>query len=312
MAKSYYCFLEKFNNYFNRKIIRYDTLAEYETASNDHYIPVDSNSAMVPFDFNPNDEVTTEIIGNDLEFKPDYFLELDASQNILSRWYVVEQRRNRQGQWLYSLKRDVISDNIESLLNSPVFVQKGIVGDDNPLILNSEGMNFNQIKTEETLLKDKTGTSWYIGYIAKSAGGSDVNVQVPASDVVGAVELRTIAEDLGTTEAVLSDLLNFNGATNYPTRFITRFLITYVLKEGAFYSEMAHWFKTNWSASSRTSNLTSSTNSYLFSSTFGRRTVDDFDYYVYWNRTLLNNQILTLLDQDYYFTNSESLPKLKK
>ena len=311
MAKSYYCFLEKFNNYFNRKIIRYDTLAEYETASNDHYIPVDSNSAMVPFDFNPNDEVTTEIIGNDLEFKPDYFLELDASQNILSRWFIVEQRRNRQGQWLYSLKRDVISDNIESLLNSPIFVQKGIVGDDNPLILNSEGMNFNQIKTEETLLKDKTGTSWYVGYIAKSTGGQDLTEQVPSSDITNAVSLRTIAEDLGTTEAILSDLLNFDGMNTYPARFIRRIVICYDIKDGPLYHEVAHYYKTSWNKSSYVDNLTTVNNRYLFASNSPIDTINAFDEEIYNNKNLLDAQILDLVDQDYYFTKDSSFSILK-
>ena len=314
MAKTYYCFLEKFNNYFNRKIIRLETLAEYITASNDYHIPVDANSAMIPFDFNPNDNVTTEIIGNDLPFSPDYFLQLDASQNILSRWFVVEEKRNRQGQWLYSLKRDVISDNVESLINSPVYVQKGIVGDDNPLILNSEGMNFNQIKVEETLLKDNTKSAWLVGYIAKSEGGADINVQVPSADITDAISLNTIATDVGVSESVLIDLLNFDGLNTYPTRFIKRFAIAYSFKGAVLGGQNAHYFRSDFSYQTAVDYYNASPSNPLFR-------VDDVGYNtqlgnrfrnaVIANKTALLSEILTIIGQTYYFTKDVDYPKIK-
>ena len=55
MAKQHYCFLERFNNYFNRKIIKYDALSDYEEKAENYFIPVDANGNMTPFDFNPND-----------------------------------------------------------------------------------------------------------------------------------------------------------------------------------------------------------------------------------------------------------------
>ena len=97
MAKQYYCFLERFNNYFNRKLIKYDFLTEYQAKAKANFIPEDVNGAMTPFDFNPNDNITTEIIVNDVPFDPDYFLLLDAEENIVSRWFVLEQKRNRKG-----------------------------------------------------------------------------------------------------------------------------------------------------------------------------------------------------------------------
>lgn len=321
MAKTHYCFLKKFNNYFNRKIIRYDTLAEYQTASEDDYIPLNSQNAMQSFDFNPNDNVTTEIIADEVPFSPDYFLELDDDGEILSRWYVLEMKRNRQGQWLYSLKRDVISDHVESLLNSPIFVQKGVIGDENPLILNSEGMNFNQIKTEEKLLKDNTRTSWLIGYIAKSAGGADINIQVPTEDIEDAVTLSQIASDLGTTEAILSGLLNFDGTNLYPTRFIRTFLIdfrdfytsdpTYTNRQ---YYQEAFWFKTDWTLSSKQHYIAGNSGPnplFRMYNISDKTTQNKFPTYIYNNRSLINAEILSILNQTYYFTKSVTYPILK-
>lgn len=51
--------LKGFNNYFNRKIIKYDALADYIAKSNEHYLFEDIN-------FNPSDGVTTsQVIGSE-------------------------------------------------------------------------------------------------------------------------------------------------------------------------------------------------------------------------------------------------------
>lgn len=190
MAKSCYCFLEKFNNYFNRKLIRLATIADYEDAAADFFVPVDSEGAALSFDFNPNDNITTEIIANTVPFDPDYFLLLDENGGIVSRWFVLEQVRNRQGQWVYSLRRDVLADSYDQVREAPAYVEKGVIGDlDDPLLLNQEGVMVNQIKREEILLKDKTGVPWLVMYLKKgtlknaSVGtGGKIAVNVPNDD----------------------------------------------------------------------------------------------------------------------------------
>ena len=209
--KRFYCFLQKFNNYFNRKIIKYESLDDYISNSDDYFIPVDSNGAALPFDFNPNDNITTEIIANSVPFEPDYFLLLDDEQNIIQRWFCIEQKRNRQGQWLYQLKRDVISDNLNSLLRAPIFVQKGMLNEDDPFIFNDEGMSFNEIKKDEILIKDKTGIAWIVGYIAKNKGGSDINIQIPQGEITGSKTMSQIAASIGITEAQLVAIINGSG-----------------------------------------------------------------------------------------------------
>ena len=218
--KQYYCFLERFNNYFNRKIIKYDSLLEYQNNSKSFFIPQDIHGAMTPFDFNPNDNVMTEIIVNDVPFSPDYFLLLDSNQNIVQRWFVLEEKRNRQGQWLYTLRRDVVSDNLETLDNAPIFVEKGMLPQDDAFIVNSEGMNLNQIKKDEKILKDKSETGWLVGYIAKNKGGSDINVQASSEDIpFPYITLEQIEEDLSLPDGVLSNLVNFNDDQTVPAYF---------------------------------------------------------------------------------------------
>lgn len=225
--KYYYCFLKRFNNYFNRKIIKYDSLLEYQEHSESFFIPEDQGGNMKPMDFNPNDNVTTEIIVNDIPFDPDYLLIFDADLNIVQRWFAIEQKRNRQGQWLIQVKRDVISDNLETLINAPIFVEKGMLPDDDPMVLNDEGMNFNQIKKEETLLKDKTKSSYIVGYIAKSSDLGDVAIQSPNEDINNYLTLGQLASAIGTTESVLAPLLNFEASDNNFAYFISKVRFTF-------------------------------------------------------------------------------------
>ena len=173
MAKQHYCFLERFNNYFNRKVIKYESLLDYQNKALNNFIPIDSEGNMTPFDFNPNDNITTEIIANNVPFDADYFLLLDDDAEIVSRWFILEQKRNRQGQWLYFLRRDVLADSYNEILAAPVYVEKGIINDLNsPLLLNNEDARVNQIKKKEYLLKDSTRISWLVAYLKKGALGN--------------------------------------------------------------------------------------------------------------------------------------------
>ena len=192
MAKQHYCFLERFNNYFNRKLIRKETLLDYINSSKDHFVPLSEGQVMTAFDFNPNDNITTEIICNDVPFDPDYFLLLDDEEEIVSRWFVLEQKRNRKGQWLYFLRRDVLADSYDELNNVPIYVEKGIINNfESPLLLNNEDLRVNQIKKKEILLKDKTNCPWLVLYLKKGVLGNatigpdnngKITINVPVND----------------------------------------------------------------------------------------------------------------------------------
>ena len=233
MAKQHYCFLQGFNTYFNRKIIRKETLAEYINAASNHYVPLTDTLEMMSFDFNPNDNITTEIIANGVPFEPDYFLLLDDDEEIVSRWFVLEQKRNRQGQWLYELRRDVIADFKNELSASPAFIEKAMLNDNDPFIFNSEGMNFNQIKRGEFLLKDLSNCAWIVGYIAKNAAASDISITVPAN-TESYINLSTIATAMGITEASLAALLNFDGLNTNVAKFTTKVEFRYGSKMTEF------------------------------------------------------------------------------
>lgn len=148
-------YLLQYNNYFNRKVKRLTTPAEYIAKA----IHVTPNAS-----FNPGDGVTTQhVINNGIAC--DYCVVTNQSDTeIESRWFVMESTRTRNGQYQYTLKRDVIADYYNMIIDSPCYIEKATLQPNDPFIFNPEGNGFNQIKTSETLLKDHYGVPWIIGY----------------------------------------------------------------------------------------------------------------------------------------------------
>ena len=162
-----------YNNYFNRIIKKEETIAAYK-AADAHYKEASN------INFNPGDGVLTSLVlglgqngslfdGDEFDYMVAYEV-VDNVSVIRSRWFVLEQDRKRGGQYELTLKRDVLADNYNNVVNSPIFLEKGFISDVNdPLLYNSESMSLNQIKQLEIPLKDETESGWVVGYIPSDA-----------------------------------------------------------------------------------------------------------------------------------------------
>jgi len=91
----------------------------------------------------------------------------DYTQNIkiLDRWFVIEGDRTRKQQYNFKLRKDLVSDNYNGLRNCIANIDRCVVPDDNPLIFNKEPFEYNQIKTDEIPIYDRTLCPWIIGYM---------------------------------------------------------------------------------------------------------------------------------------------------
>lgn len=153
-------YLLNYNNYYNR-IVKTTTLSNYK--SNDYllYIKTDYN-------FKPMDSCYTDIILNISDtLNPDYLVVTETSngtESIASRWFILESSRTRGGQYKMRLRRDIFADYKSIVKASTIYCEKGYVADTDPLLFNSEGNTYNQIKTSEVLLKDSTNCAWIVGY----------------------------------------------------------------------------------------------------------------------------------------------------
>lgn len=167
-------YLLNYNNYYNR-IVKSTTLANYKSAA--LYTLKDVN-------FKPMDSCYTDQIVNISEsINPDYVVITETANNvesIASRWFILESSRTRGNQYKLRLRRDVFVDYNSIVSGATLFCEKGYVNPDDPLIFNSEGNTYNQIKVSEKLLKDTTGSAWLVGYcdrnLMQEAVGNEIDI----------------------------------------------------------------------------------------------------------------------------------------
>lgn len=163
-----YCL--KYNNYYNRIVKQEQTLADY--------LSKDANYTVINnVSFNPSDGVnTTQVINTSVN--GDYAIIAKDDNTIISRWFIIEARRERTGQYTLTLHRDLIVDNYEKVINSPCFIEKATLEADDSAIYNKENMTFNQIKIDEHMLQDETECPWLVLYVAKNFTGLSNNDSV--------------------------------------------------------------------------------------------------------------------------------------
>jgi len=106
--------------------------------------------------------------------------------------------RLRNGQYRLSLYRDLVADYYEEILNAPIFVEKGPLSANNPLLFNQEDMTFNQIRQEPIKIADKSNIPWIVGYIPKDA--FQENTQITADMNLSSAAADYEVEDLSDWE----------------------------------------------------------------------------------------------------------------
>lgn len=151
-----------FHPYTSRKFWKSNNLADYEN----HEF-----TRMVSVNFSYSDQVTAELVCNNPEEawkNATYVVEYDDRGNIMSRWFVMRAEVTRLNQLRLTLLRDVLADFFNT--STPVFVQRSMLLPTDKFIFNREGINFNQVKTSEELLRDPTRVSWLVCYLAKNFG----------------------------------------------------------------------------------------------------------------------------------------------
>ena len=199
-------YLIQYNNYFNRQIRRPNSYINRTSSYISGASGIGAYNIIRSVNFNPADGVTTTLVlgkGETLTYDLDtfdYLLIADPSitiglDNILSRWFIIDRDRTRDGQYTFTLRRDVVLDNLTVVTSSPVFIEKAMVDSTtNPLLYNNENMTYNQIKQSETLLKDSTTCGWVVGYIPQDAFSTSktISKDVPIH-AQGDIEINGIA-----------------------------------------------------------------------------------------------------------------------
>ena len=171
MAKTIY--LLQYNNYFNRTVKgeHYRYASEYTSDGGAKIVGQITNMSL----WNPNDGVDTTITSNlGLTAIPDYCV---VSENyVIQRWFVTEAKRLQGQQYRLTLHRDLIADNYNEILNNDdTYVERGWCDVSNPAIYNQEPFTFNQIKTNQRSMFDKSLCPWIVMYFTpnKTINGNE-------------------------------------------------------------------------------------------------------------------------------------------
>ena len=183
-----YVNLFKFNNYRNR-------IRKGVPTWNTGYVVSRSRSdggrdSLV--NFKPNDGIHTTFIFdyNEDEFNYDYLsvsTKSDGSTNR-SNWFITNTTRMNGNKMQLTLTRDIITDKFYNVINTEMRIERGFCYNDNPAIYNKEGIDFNEIKVSETLLKDKTNCPWIIMYIPNNLTlADDIRFKLPTFDKVNTI-----------------------------------------------------------------------------------------------------------------------------
>lgn len=193
----------KFKNYYSRELKRFDTIAEYEP-----YLV----GQIADFNFNPNDDISatvdqvTEIPDCDYIVMTDY--NVLGVPEIVSRWYIIEAKRELKSYYTLTLFRDVLADFWNEIKEAPAFIEKATIADSDPLIFNKENVRTNQIKQSETLLKDNLETAWICGYVKKDYPGATIEIEAnPIADLDKAT--------WGMDNLINKDLYDYLNQENY-------------------------------------------------------------------------------------------------
>lgn len=172
-------YLFNFNNYYNRIVKKYNTVAQYQQNG-------DLLHTLYATNFNPSDGITCYHDFNYNGEIPDYMLAVNGAQ-IVSRWYVTEAKRLQGQQLRISFYRDVIADWWEDIIKAPSFIEKAHLLRSDAGIYNSENMSFNQIRKSLETLADGSGCPWLIGYVPRNAFTEEQSIKIPYASGNGSI-----------------------------------------------------------------------------------------------------------------------------
>ena len=209
-------YLLNYNSYFNRIVKLEQSLADYQkylckfgVLDTDEF----GNSNIVKnVNFDPKDGINTQFFVNWNGNSPDYVLVVNDSNEIVSRWYVLDAAYVRGGQLQLTLYRDLPADFYKDLKTSTFFIEKGYVPQDSPLIFSSENMGFNQIKTSETVLKNDLQTPWLVLYLSRLHTKKDSNGN--DTDEKEYNKFSATFKDVGAVEPDPGEM--YNSISDYP------------------------------------------------------------------------------------------------
>lgn len=216
----------KYNNYYNRIVKREVDLSSYLTAGTLIHTQYNVNYA-------PGDGVNMRQVLNS-ETYGDYAIYAEGN-TIVSRWFIIEASRNCKGQFGLTLRRDLVVDNFDTVLNADCFIEKAILPDSDPMIFNKENMTVNQIKSYVKPILDSSHLAYIVGYVDK--GFSQEKHTIPKSALATVNTLAGFESDWGSSLNIYD-----KGSLNPTWQINTKGFVSGL---GAYYTQNVKFDKSN-------------------------------------------------------------------
>lgn len=164
-----------YNNYYNR-IIKAEQLALFPFDTDGYSTFEVAQIDNVNFELNDGVETRlklrwTPTVVNQL---PNYLIAYvptnrEADDYDVTRWFIIEQRKLSGGMYQLELRRDLVADYWDKLVDAPMYIEKGVASMTDPARFNKEGVSLNQIKTAQRRIFDRLGVPWVLLYMPKNA-----------------------------------------------------------------------------------------------------------------------------------------------
>ena len=167
-----YYFLNWYS-YESRKHSRYGTELSQYLSADDNPITYqdlininwgDGVTAYIPCINLPNDDM--------LGLGKNYLVVAKDNGTIHSRWYVMESGYTMRGQYQVALRRDLIADHLDKVVNTKCMINRGWLLTGDKRLYKPEGFQFNQVKTNQVpLYYGGTGTKnlqFVVAYLTKN------------------------------------------------------------------------------------------------------------------------------------------------
>lgn len=216
----YYIHLLNYNSYYNRQLKREETLDDYLHYEIAPYQDDSGNLRDINIKIGDGVSCKTEALFWKHE-EPNYCILEDRETGNISRWFVMEFEKNIGGQYIATLFRDALAEEKENIINNfPIYIEKGYIGEDNPLILNRENFSCNQIKNQEIKLYDKSGIPWIVIYCSNYKETSSILTRLnPTSGILIKDEIISgadIESCLSQIDSKLYSIYNSNIVSDGP------------------------------------------------------------------------------------------------
>lgn len=207
----------KYNNYYNR-IVKQPSNSQW---LNSYLTEVGLNhKEFTQINFAKNDGINCQLVlttyDNGIDYSGvDYLVEYHYDGTIQkdvidSRWFIIDTNNIRAGQQQFTLRRDLIVDNYDQVIDAPAYIEKATVQNINDVaIYNQEELELNEIKTYEWEIVDESMCSWVVAYFNQNKNDQGVETDWDINDI----KIQVNTPDYQVTN--ISSISQFDGTNPY-------------------------------------------------------------------------------------------------